>query len=57
MRAGPGFSFLCSLNRGGRERLRRIFRLMETGKVNPTLMTTHEFSSRWCEMKRWKGER
>jgi threonine dehydrogenase-like Zn-dependent dehydrogenase len=28
---------------GGRERLRRIFRLMETGKVDPTPMTTHEF--------------
>ena len=31
------------LNRGGSERLRRIFRLMETGKVDPTPMTTHEF--------------
>jgi isopropanol dehydrogenase (NADP+) len=31
------------LNRGGSERLRRIFRLMQTGKVDPTLMTTHEF--------------
>ena len=28
---------------GGSERLRRIFRLMETGKVDPTPMTTHEF--------------
>jgi isopropanol dehydrogenase (NADP+) len=28
---------------GGRERLRRIFWLMETGKVDPTPMTTHEF--------------
>ncbi|MGP3923170.1 zinc-binding dehydrogenase [Streptomyces sp. 8N616] len=32
------------LNRGGRERLRRIFRLMEYGRVDPTPMTTHEFS-------------
>lgn len=31
-------------NRGGRGWLRRIFRLMETGKVDPTPMTTHEFS-------------
>ncbi|MFI9273381.1 zinc-binding dehydrogenase [Kitasatospora sp. NPDC052896] len=31
------------LNRGGRERLRRIFRLMENGRVDPTRMTTHEF--------------
>jgi isopropanol dehydrogenase (NADP+) len=31
------------LNRGGSERMRRIFRLMETGKVDPTPMTTHEF--------------
>lgn len=31
------------LNRGGRERLLRIFRLMEHGKVDPTSMTTHEF--------------
>ncbi len=31
------------LNRGGSERLRRIFRLMQTGKVDPTPMTTHEF--------------
>ena len=30
-------------NRGGSERLRRIFRLMQTGKVDPTPMTTHEF--------------
>jgi threonine dehydrogenase-like Zn-dependent dehydrogenase len=29
---------------GGRERLTRIFRLMLTGKVDPTPMTTHEFS-------------
>jgi isopropanol dehydrogenase (NADP+) len=28
---------------GGSERLRRIFRLMQTGKVDPTPMTTHEF--------------
>jgi threonine dehydrogenase-like Zn-dependent dehydrogenase len=28
---------------GGRERLTRIFRLMLTGKVDPTPMTTHEF--------------
>ena len=27
---------------GGRERLSRIFRLMLTGKVDPTPMTTHE---------------
>jgi threonine dehydrogenase-like Zn-dependent dehydrogenase len=32
------------LNRGGSERLRRIFRLMQTSKVDPTPMTTHEFS-------------
>ncbi|MFG2629580.1 zinc-binding dehydrogenase [Streptomyces sp. NPDC048473] len=31
------------LNCGGRERMRRIFRLLEHGKVDPTLMTTHEF--------------
>jgi isopropanol dehydrogenase (NADP+) len=31
------------LNRGGREQLRRIFRLLEHGKVDPTPMTTHEF--------------
>ncbi|MEU4493959.1 alcohol dehydrogenase catalytic domain-containing protein [Streptomyces sp. NPDC023998] len=31
------------LNRGGRERLRRILRLMEHGNVDPTPMTTHEF--------------
>ncbi|MGW0206972.1 zinc-binding dehydrogenase [Streptomyces sp. NPDC003233] len=31
------------LNRGGRERLRRIFRLMEHGRVDPTPMTTHAF--------------
>jgi isopropanol dehydrogenase (NADP+) len=31
---------LCS---GGSERLHHIFRLMQTGKVAPTLMTTHEF--------------
>jgi threonine dehydrogenase-like Zn-dependent dehydrogenase len=31
------------LNRGGSERMRRIFWLMETGKVDPTPMTTHEF--------------
>ena len=28
---------------GGSERLHRIFRLMQTGKVDPTPMTTHEF--------------
>ena len=28
---------------GGSERLMRIFRLMQTGKVDPTPMTTHEF--------------
>lgn len=28
---------------GGSERLNRIFRLMQTGKVDPTPMTTHEF--------------
>ena len=32
------------LNRGGGERLRRIFRLMQTSKVDPTPMTPHEFS-------------
>ena len=32
------------LNRGGSERLRRIFRLMQTSKVDPTPMTPHEFS-------------
>ena len=31
------------LNRGGRERQRRILRLMEHGKGDPTPMTTHEF--------------
>jgi threonine dehydrogenase-like Zn-dependent dehydrogenase len=38
------------LNRGGSERLRRIFRLMQTGKVDPTPMTTHEFG--FDEIKR-----
>ena len=28
---------------GGSERLNRIFRLMQTGKADPTPMTTHEF--------------
>ena len=32
------------LNRRGSERLRRIFRLMQTSKVDPTPMTPHEFS-------------
>jgi isopropanol dehydrogenase (NADP+) len=32
------------LNRGGSERLRQIFRLMQTSKVDSTPMTTHEFS-------------
>jgi threonine dehydrogenase-like Zn-dependent dehydrogenase len=32
------------LNRGGGERLRRIFRLMQTSKVDPAPMTPHEFS-------------
>ncbi|WP_303332483.1 alcohol dehydrogenase catalytic domain-containing protein [Streptomyces sp. NA02950] len=31
-------------NRGGRGWLRRIFRLMENGKIDPTPMTTHQFS-------------
>lgn len=31
-------------NRGGRERLTRIFWLMQTGKVDPKPMTTREFS-------------
>ena len=53
LRGGPidylGMDYLADkqiyggLNRGGSERLRRIFRLMETGKVDPTPMTTHEF--------------
>jgi threonine dehydrogenase-like Zn-dependent dehydrogenase len=29
---------------GGRARLRRLLRLIETGRVDPTLMTTHEFA-------------
>ncbi|MGW5462627.1 zinc-binding dehydrogenase [Streptomyces sp. NPDC003996] len=33
----------AGLNRGGRERLRRIFRLMQHGRVDPTPMTTHSF--------------
>ncbi|MFJ6790008.1 zinc-binding dehydrogenase [Streptomyces angustmyceticus] len=33
----------AGFNRGGRGWLRRIFRLLETGKVDPTPMTTHEF--------------
>ncbi len=33
----------AAFNRGGRGWLRRIFRLLESGKVDPTPMTTHEF--------------
>lgn len=33
----------AGLNRGGRDWLNRIFRLMRAGKVDPTPMTTHEF--------------
>ncbi|MGW3826487.1 zinc-binding dehydrogenase [Streptomyces sp. NPDC005071] len=33
----------AGLNRGGRDWLNRLFRLMRTGKVDPTPMTTHEF--------------
>lgn len=42
---GMGMSqkkILTHLCPGGRERLSRIFRLMRTGKVDPTPMTTHE---------------
>jgi isopropanol dehydrogenase (NADP+) len=31
---------LCS---GGKERMKRLFRLLENGRVDPTLMTTHTF--------------
>lgn len=44
---GMGMSdkkILTSLCPGGSERMRRLFRLMQTGKVDPTPMTTHEFS-------------
>jgi threonine dehydrogenase-like Zn-dependent dehydrogenase len=41
------------LNRGGRERLRRIFRLMETGRFDPTPMTTHEFPFDAIETAFW----
>jgi threonine dehydrogenase-like Zn-dependent dehydrogenase len=29
---------------GGRARLRRLLRLLDTGRVDPTPMTTHEFA-------------
>lgn len=35
---------VTSLCPGGRLRLQRLLRLLETGKVDPTLMTTHEFA-------------
>jgi threonine dehydrogenase-like Zn-dependent dehydrogenase len=44
---GMGMSdkrILTALCPGGRDRMTRIFRLMQTGKVDPTPMTTHEFS-------------
>ncbi|MET8325605.1 alcohol dehydrogenase catalytic domain-containing protein [Streptomyces sp. NPDC005181] len=41
------------LNRGGNGRLRRIFRLMENGKVDPTAMTTHEFGFDEIERAFW----
>jgi threonine dehydrogenase-like Zn-dependent dehydrogenase len=43
---GMGMSdkkILTSLCPGGSERMTRLFRLMQTGKVDPTPMTTHEF--------------
>ncbi|MFF5207493.1 zinc-binding dehydrogenase [Streptosporangium sp. NPDC000396] len=43
----------AGLNQGGRERLRRIFRLMETGKVDPTPMTTHRFGFDEIERAFW----
>lgn len=44
---GMGMSdkkILTSLCPGGSERMTRLFRLMSNGKVDPTPMTTHEFS-------------
>lgn len=44
---GMGMSdkkILTALCPGGSERMTRLFRLMQTGKVDPTPMTTHEFS-------------
>lgn len=43
---GMGMSdkkILTALCPGGSNRMDRIFRLMETGRVDPTPMTTHEF--------------
>lgn len=43
---GMGMSdkkILTSLCPGGSERLSRLFRLMRSGRVDPTPMTTHEF--------------
>src|SRR5262249_19102270 len=43
---GMGMSdkkILTALCPGGSERLGRLFRLMRTGRVDPTPMTTHEF--------------
>ena len=43
---GMGMSdkkILTALCPGGSERMSRLFRLMQTGKVDPTPMTTHEF--------------
>jgi threonine dehydrogenase-like Zn-dependent dehydrogenase len=34
---------VTSLCPGGRLRLRRLLRLLESGKVDPTRMTTHRF--------------
>jgi isopropanol dehydrogenase (NADP+) len=44
---GMGMSdkkILTSLCPGGSDRLARLFRLMRSGRVDPTPMTTHEFS-------------
>jgi threonine dehydrogenase-like Zn-dependent dehydrogenase len=41
------------LNRGGSDRLQRIFRLMEYGKVDPTPMTTHQFNFDEIERAFW----
>lgn len=45
---------------GGREHLTRLFRLLETGKVDPTPMTTHRFgfdqAERAFHLMRTKGE-
>ncbi|GAV23820.1 hypothetical protein cpu_23300 [Carboxydothermus pertinax] len=32
------------LRPGGKERLSRLLRLIETGKIDPTPLTTHKFS-------------